>query len=83
MKSFRQVYLAGVWFDLKSVGPHEVFYPGYPESQWCPVMKGSKCAEIVEIAQLTAFLLESHMVSLEARSVYPGDQSGLLPTITE
>jgi hypothetical protein len=83
VESFRQVYLVGVWFDLKAVGPNEVFYPGYPGSQWCPVMKGSKCAEIVEIAQLTAFLLESDMVSLKARSVYPGDQSGLLPTITE
>jgi hypothetical protein len=83
VESFRQVYLAGVWFDLKAVGPNEVFYPGHPGTEWCPVMKGGKCAEIVEIAQLTAFLLESNMVSLKARSFYPGDQSGLQPTITE
>ena len=83
VETFRQVYLAGIWFDLKAVGPNEVFYPGYPKTEWCPVTKGSKCAEIVEIEQLTAFLLESSMVSLKARSVYPGDQSGLQPTITE
>lgn len=80
---FRQVFLAGVWFDLKAHGPNEVFYPGYPGSEWCPVMKGGQCAEIVEIAQLTAFLLDSNMVSLKVRSFYPGDQSALQPTITE
>ena len=84
VERFRQVYLAGVWFDLKAVGPNEVFYPGHPGSEWCPVTQGSKCAEIVEIEQLTAFLLDSNMVSFKARTVYPGaDQSGLQPTITE
>ncbi|MEE8374891.1 MAG: Tad domain-containing protein [Acidimicrobiia bacterium] len=84
VERFRQVYLAGVWFDLKSVGPNEVFYPGYPGDEWCPVMEGSKCAEIVEIEQLTAFLLDSAMVSTAVAAIYPGaDQSGLLPTITE
>jgi hypothetical protein len=81
VERFRQVYLAGVWFDLKSV-PNEVFYPGHPGSEWC-VPKGGKCAEIVEIEQLSAFLLDSSMVSFTARTIYPGDQSSLQPTITE
>jgi len=87
VQRFRQVFLAGVWFDLKAVGPNESFYPGYPGDPgggWCPVKKKGKCAEIVEIEQLTAFLLDTNMVSAAVAAIYPGaDQSGLLPTITE
>jgi hypothetical protein len=87
VKEFRQVFLAGVWFDLKAVGPNAAFYPGYPgdpDGGWCPVKKGSKCAEIVEIEQLSAYLLATSMVSAKVAGIYPGaDQSGLQPTITE
>lgn len=87
VEAFRQVFLAGVWFDLNAVGPNAAFYPGYPDDPdggWCPVKNGSKCAEIVEIEQLSAYLLATSMVSAEVAGIYPGaDQSGLQPTITE
>ncbi len=76
IENFRVVYLNGVWFDLKSASI-EPFYPDQT-GQWCPVKKKGVCAQIVEVEQLTAFLLTNSMLPEAARIAYPGlDEAGI------
>ncbi len=80
VEQFRMVYVAGLWFRLKTHSTPEPFYADGISTEWCPVMIGSKCAVVEEVEQMTAYLLDSTMVSLTARSHYPG--LGTPPEIT-
>lgn len=84
IEKFRNVFLAGLWFDLQSITDPEPFYPGTPGGQWCPVLKGANCAQIVEVEQLSAWLINDNMLSYTAATHYPGiDLNGLEVTIYE
>lgn len=73
IERFRQVYIAGAWFDLQAVSDHGVFYPGDPNiTEWCHV-RASGCATIREVEQLTVWLLDSNMISSDAKDLYPGE----------
>ena len=83
IKQFRHVYVSGVWFDLQALSDLAVFYPGDPAiSELCAV-KGSQCAKIVEVEQMTVFLLDSNMISSLARGLYPGDLDSIDLSIYE
>lgn len=83
VERFRQVYVAGVWFDIQAETDHGVFYPGDPAiTEWCYPKPGG-CGRITEVEQVTVWLLDEDMISEVSKGIYPGDINSVELSIYE